>query len=151
MGDAYNGPDIFTENEKNQEINTHKEAVAKQQQAEDEALTYIENIKSQLRENILKLQQTSKALNEDESNKKLRNAAEAFISEARSIITEDYSKNKDILIDKDKYRQSLREAETLITKCDEEADNLEIQLKDIAKKNSLFGKMNRWIEDILKE
>jgi len=151
VGDAYNGPDIFTENEKNQEINTHKEAVAKQQQAEDEALTYIENIKSQLRENILKLQQTSKALNEDESNKKLRNAAEAFISEARSIITEDYSKNKDILIDKDKYRQSLREAETLITKCDEEADNLEVQLKDIAKKNSLFGKMNRWIEDILKE
>lgn len=151
VGEAYNGPDIFTDNEKNQEISAHKEAAAKQQQAEDDALAYIENIKSQLRENILKLQQTGKALSDDESNKKLRAAAEAFINEARNIITEDYSKNKDTLIDKDKYRQSLREAETLITKCDEEADNLESQLKDIVKKNSLFGKMNRWIEDILKE
>ena len=104
-----------------------------------------------LRENILKLQQTGKQLNEDETNKKLRAAAETFISEARNIITEDFSKNKDILVDKDKYRQSLREAETLITKCDEEADNLETLLKDIVKKNSIFGKMNRWIEDILKE
>ena len=151
VGEEYNGPDIFTDNEKNQEISAHKEAAAKLQQAEDEALTYIENIKSQLRENILKLQQTGKGLNDDESNKKLRTAANAFINEARNIITEDYAKNKDILIDKDKYSQSLREAETLITKCEEEADNLESLLKDLAKKNSLFGKMNRWIEDILKE
>lgn len=151
VGEAYNGPDIFTENEKNKEISAQKEAAAKLQQAEDEALAYIEKVKSQLRESILKLQQTSKAINENENDKKLRNAATAFISEAQEIITEDYSKNKDLLIDKDKYKQSIREAETLIRKCEEEADNLDTQLKELSKKNSLLGKMNRWIEDILKE
>lgn len=100
VGEEYNGPDIFTENEKSKEISDKKEANAKQQQIEDDALAYIENIKSQLRENILKLQQTGKQLNDDETNKKLRAAAETFISEARNIITEDFSKNKDILVDK---------------------------------------------------
>ena len=151
VGEEYKGPDIFTENEKSQIISANKEAAAKLQHEEEEALAYIETVKSQLRETIVKLQQTGKQLNEDGKNKKLHNAAKAFIIEARGIITEDYSKNKDVLIDKDKYRQSLREAETLITKCDEEADNLEELLKEIAKSNSLFGKMNRWIEDILKE
>lgn len=151
VGEEYNGPDIFRENEKNQEITAHKEAVAKMQQEEDEALAYIEKIKTQLRETILKLQQTSEAIANDEGNKKLRNAAEAFINEAHNILTEDYNKNKDILIDKDKYKQSLREADILISKCDEEAENLTNQLKELAKKNSLIGKMNRWIEDLLKE
>ena len=151
VGEEYNGPDIFTNDEKNREIADRKEAAAKLQQEEDEALEYIEQTKTQLRSTILKLQQTSEAITNDEGNKKLRHAAEAFINEAHEIVTEDYSRYKDLLVGKDKYKQSLREADILITKCDEEVENLQNQLKDLAKKNSLFGKLNRWVEDILKE
>lgn len=151
VGEEYNGPDIFRDNEKNQEISAHKEAAAKLQQEEEAALEYIEQTKTQLRETILKLQQTSEAITNDEGNKKLRNAAMAFINEAHAIITEDFNTNKDLLVGKDKYKQSLREADILITKCDEEAENLQAQLKDLAKKNSLFGKLNKWVDDLLKE
>ena len=50
---------MFRENEKVQEIEAHKEAAARLQQEEDRALEYIEQTKTQLRETILKLQQTS--------------------------------------------------------------------------------------------
>lgn len=151
VGEEYSGPDIFTNDEKNREIAAHKEAAAKLQQEEEAALEYIEQTKTQLRETILKLQQTSAAISNDESNKKLRNAAVAFINEAHGIVTEDYNRNKDLLIGKDKYKQSLREADILISKCDEEAENLQTQMKDVAKKNSLFGKLNKWVDDLLKE
>ncbi len=151
VGEEYKGPDMFRENEKVQEIEAHKEAAARLQQEEDRALEYIEQTKTQLRETILKLQQTSEAITNDESNKKLHKAAEAFIEEAHGIITDDFKQNKDLLVGKDKYKQSLREADILITKCDEEAEGLKNLLKELTKKNSFLGKVNRWIDDILKE
>ena len=151
VGEEYKGPDMFRENEKVQEIEAHKEATARLQQEEDRALEYIEQTKTQLRETILKLQQTSEAITNDESNKKLHKAAEAFIEEAHGIITDDFKQNKDLLVGKDKYKQSLREADILITKCDEEAEGLKNLLKELTKKNSFLGKVNRWIDDILKE
>ena len=119
VGSEFKGPDIFADDEKAKEINAQKEVAARLQKQEDEALSYIETIKTMLRETILRLQQTSQALNEDNSNKKLKANAIEYISDARNIITDDYMTSKNILLNKDKHKQSLREADVLITKCEE--------------------------------
>lgn len=153
IGEEYKGPDIFRENEKVHVISTNKETAIKIQKEEEEALAYIEETKSALRTAILNLQKISDAINADnnKNNKKLQVKANQCIIQANSIIKDDYNTYKDILIDKDKYKQSLREADVLITKCNETVENLTNIIKQINQNNSTLVRLGRWIEDLLKE
>jgi cell division protein FtsA len=148
--DGYNGLEIFGKNEKTKD-NSQKEEQSKQQKEEEEALAYIEGTKTKLRDAIIKLQKSVSSITVDDANKGLKNAAREYITIAESIITEDYNKSKDILVGKDKYNQSLREADDLITKCNEEADKLKELLRESEKRNSTWGKIGRWFDDLLKE
>ncbi len=151
VGAEYNGPDIFREQEKEKEISVHKEAALKIQKEEEAALQYIEETKNKLRESIINLRKAITDVEADDSNKKLKEAAIKCIEDAGQIITEDYTKNKELLIDKDKYKQSLREADDLINKCDEESDRLGEIIREANKRNSALGKIARWFDDLLKE
>lgn len=151
VGDAYNGPDIFDNKNKEDEIAANKEAAAKRQKEEDDALAYIEQTKSQLRTAILNMQKLGEQINAHPSDKKLWASADAAVGEAQSIVTDEYEQHQTLLAGKDKYKQPLREADALIRKCDEEADNLSQAVKDAKKSNSPMGRLSRWIDDLLKE
>ncbi|MBQ4277503.1 MAG: cell division protein FtsA [Bacteroidaceae bacterium] len=151
VGEPYNGPDIFAVKDKEDEISAHKEAAAKRQKEEEEALNNIEETKTQLRNAILSMQKMGESINANPSNKKLWSSAEETATAATAIITDTYIQNKELLADKDKYKQSLREADVLTQKCEEEAENLLNTVKDAKKSNSTIGKLSRWIDDLLKE
>lgn len=151
VGGAYKGPDIFDEKEKENEIQVIKEANAKKQKEEDEALAYVESIKTELRTAIVNMQKQTEAINDNPSNKKLWLAADNAVTQASSILTEDFDKKKNVLADKDKYNQSLREADVLIQKCNEESENLQTVVREAKKRNSPMGKLSKWIDDLLKE
>ena len=151
VGEAYNGPDIFAEKDKEIEITAHKEANAKRQKEEDDALAYVEDIKSQLRTAILNMQQVGEAINQSPSNKKKWLSANEAIAQAEAIITDQFDMQTAILADKDKYKQSLREADVLSKKCSEEIENLQQIVKEARNNNSPMGKFKHWIDDLLKE
>ena len=147
---GYNGLEIFGENDKPKD-SIQKEAASRIQKEEDEALEFIEETKTKLRDAIIKLQKSTSEITVDDANRGLKNIARQNLTAAETIITEDYNKYKDILVGKDKYNQSLREADDLITKCDEESYKLKELLKASEKRNSTWGKIGRWIDDLLKE
>ena len=147
---GYNGLEIFGENEKPKD-SIQKEAASRIQKEEDEALAFIEETKSRLRDAIIKLQKSTSDITVDDANRGLKNIVRQNLTAAETVVTEDYNKYKDILVGKDKYNQSLREADDLITKCDEESDKLKELLRASEKRNSAWGKIGRWIDDLLKE
>jgi len=97
------------------------------------------------------MQKLTEAINDNPSNKKLWLAADNAVTQASSILTEDFDKKKSVLADKDKYNQSLREADVLIQKCNEESENLQTVVREAKKRNSPMGKLSKWIDDLLKE
>ncbi len=147
---GYNGLEIFGENEKPKD-SIQKEAASRIQKEEEEALAFIEETKTKLRDTILKLQKSTSDITVDDANKGLKTTARQNLAAADSVVAEDYNKYKDILIGKDKYNQSLREADDLITKCNEESDRLKDLIRASDKRNSTWGRLGRWIDDLLKE
>jgi len=151
VGEAYNGPNIFDESDKQQEINAHREQLARQQKEEEEATAYIENIKAQLRSTILQLQQTTTELENENPDKKQINAAQQLLIKSRSIINDEFLAHQDLLADKDHYKQTLREAKQLIEKNEEEGSRLEDTLTELKRYQGVWGKLFKWFEDLMKE
>ena len=151
VGDAYNGPDIFDNKDKENEITAHKEAAAKRQKEEEDALAYLEETKTKLRNAIISMQKLGESITSTPSNKKLWTTAEEAVTESGAIVTDQFEQSKELLADKDKYKQSLREADVLTRKCEEEGESLLAIVKDARDSNSTMGRLKRWIDDILKE
>ena len=148
--DAYKDPDIFGIQDREKQIEANKAAAAENQKEEDSAVSAIEDKKNYLRELIIKMQHCQKDIEEDPTIKRHWNTAKDLIANSDEVLSEDdFQKNMLILSGKDKYRQVIREAEDLISKL--EATRLQLQelSADAEKKNSLFGKISGFFNDLL--
>lgn len=151
VGEAYDGPDIFTDKKKEDEINDRKEAVAEQLKEEEEAVAAIEKTKADLRDIILKLEKASTDIQSNEANKRLISKGDDLLDEADNVVDENFTSYRDKLLNKDKYKQTLREADFLISKKDEEVEKLENIIAAAKKKNSPLGKISSWLETLLND
>ncbi|MCQ2112163.1 MAG: cell division protein FtsA [Bacteroidaceae bacterium] len=151
VGEAYNGPDIFRDKEKEDQIAERQAEAEKLQQKEEQAYIAIEATKGKLREAILNISKASDAIKEDGKNKKLWEKAFALIDKANNITDDDYINNLKLLEGKDKYNQSIREANTLFGKLDEEIENLQTLIAEAKKQNNIWGKITNAIEKLLQE
>lgn len=151
VGEAVGDPDFFRSQQAAEEIGNRKAAAAVLQHSDDEAYATLETIKGKLREAIAQLQASRTAVLSEEGNKRLRDEASDLILECTSIIGTDYDQCTRQLIGKDKYKQTLREAEELIAKRDDEVKILEDTIRNAAKKNSLRNKFFNWVDDLLNE
>ena len=148
--DAYKDPDIFGIQDREKQIEANKAAAAENQKEEDTAVSNIEDRKNYLRELIIKMQHCQKDIEEDPTIKRHWNTAKDLIANSDEVLSEDdFQKNMLILSGKDRYRQVIREAEDLISKL--EATRLQLQelSADAEKKNSLFGKISGFFNDLL--
>ena len=116
-------PDMFVNQKTESEIGARKISAANAQKEDEDALGMLESIKGKLREAIARLQESRADIESDGSSKRAREEASDLVLEATSIIGQDYDHCTHQLIGKDKYKQTLREAEDLIAKRDEEAKN----------------------------
>lgn len=148
---AFRDSDMFDKQQTATEIEARKASVANAQREDEEAVAVLESVKGKLREAITLLQNEQTTVAENGNLKRVRNEAADLITSVSSIIGEDYDTCTRQLIGKDKYKQTLREAEELIAKRDAEATRLEDVLREAAKKNSFVTKLSNWIDDLLGE
>ena len=151
VGDEYTGPDIFANNDKDNEIAANKQLNAQRQKEENEALTYIEEVKTKLRSAIVTMQNHCAILESGTYEKQEIDKAEACMAETKAIITDEYETHKQFLADKDRYKQAVREAEELENRCEEKSVQLMNMTKEARKKHSPLGKLLNWLEDLAKE
>lgn len=149
VGGEAGDPDFFVNHERDLGIGARQESAVAAQKKEDQAVTVLESIKSNLREVIFRLQQQTEEILDHETNKRVKNAARALIDEANELIGSDYENVVNILVGKDKYKQILREAQDLIARRDEEITKLEDALTSTD--TSVVKRMARWINDMLNE
>lgn len=151
LGGNIGEPDFFVRQQTSEEIESRKAVAATIQHDDDEAYDTLEGIKNKLREVIVQIQNQRQAILDDEANKRLRDEGMSLVNEASSIIDEGYDTATRHLIGKDKYKQTLREAEDLIAKRDDEVRSLEDVIRMVAKRNGFFTKVATWIDDLVNE
>ena len=152
VGEAYKGPDMFRDDEKERQIALQRQAAEALQKEENAALEVIENAKQQLRVSITQMQAATKAIEELKSDDKhLIAKANKLIEQAQTIITDDYQQRYDQLSLKDRYNQALREAKVLTEQNETEMNRLDQRIKEANKKFSAVGRIGAWFRDLLEE
>lgn len=149
-GDNYSGPDIFSDRERDKQIQVNKEQAAEMHKEEDEALAKLEDTKESLRNIILKMQHSKKNIEEDSSIKSRWTAAEELITECDNLIDPDELKAQTALLTgKDKFKQAVREADELIAKRDAIRLELSDTLEKAKKDNNILSRIGRYLNDLL--
>ncbi|MCQ2095634.1 MAG: cell division protein FtsA [Bacteroidaceae bacterium] len=144
-------PDMFVRQQTDNDISTKKANATSVQKEEDAALATLEGYKGKLRELIVQIQDTTEDVTEHKANKHVRNDAKELINESNSLLGAEYEQATRTLMGKDKYKQSLREAESLIVKRDDEIKKLEDTVRQAEKETGIITRLTAWIDDLLTE
>ena len=150
VSDEYTGSDIFGGQQRDQQLQDKKDAIAESNKEEAEKFSVLEAAKSLLREIIVKMQHCQKSIEEDSSVKNRWNTARELLTECDNLLDEEeLQQTISFLAVKDKYKQATREAEELIAKRDAIRFELSETLKKAEKENSVMAKLGKFLNDLL--
>lgn len=121
-----------------------------EQDLDNEAIQQLEIIKGHLRDTIVHIVQLEKDCAEGVT-KSTREEAEEVLANAHEIINNDYDQCTKQLMKNVKYKQTLREAEELIAKRDSVMESLEDTLKRSKNKGGIKDKLNKWLNELMKD
>lgn len=151
VGGEVGDPDMFVRQQTAQDISARKANVASVQKGEDDSQMVLESYKGRLREMIVQIQEAIVDVCEHKANKRVRNDAKELIEISNTLLDAEYHQAYNILMGKDKFKQTLREADDLISKRDDEIKKLEDTIRQAEKETGLISRLTNWIDDLLTE
>ncbi len=148
VGERFNGKDMFRAAEADEKIGEKQQREQEEAKAEAEAVERLETYKNAIRDKITELEHTLKDVKENGKDGKLRKRASEKADDAESIQDDDYKKTIELLEQKDKYKQTVKEAKELGERLAKSADNLKEAVEKAKKDNSPWRKFLNTLGDL---
>ena len=149
---AYDSPNIFDQQAREDERRKRQEEVEAQAAAEAQDAVAFDNIKSEIRSAYDKVQKQMLELEKYGRDKKVRQKAKDMsLNILDEVIGEKYEAAVAALEGKDKFKQSLKEGAELAEKFHQAVDELTEKVKIADSENSLIGRIKKTLNDIVSE
>lgn len=151
VGEVAKGPDIFGEDNKTHEIQQQQAEQKRQEKEENEAQQELENHKDVLRKRISEIEQRTTEVSKNLKDKKSRKLLESLVDTAHNLLNDSYQATRLQLESKEKYKQTLREANELETRLEESLTRAKEIIAKAKKENSAWSKFTRVLTDIVED
>lgn len=151
-GDAYDNSNMFETQQKDEErAQRIAEAEAAAKAEEQDAIAF-NNAKEEIRKAYEEVKKEIFAIENYGSSKEVRKKAKDLsLSILERVINEDYEKAYSALEGKDKFKQSLLEADNMVKKLKEKVLELAEKVSKANKENNAWGRFTRAISDLVND
>lgn len=144
VGERYKGKDMFEE----AKVDAAKDAAEKAAKEEAEVVKKLEGYKDAIRKKISELDIVLEDVNDRGNEKSTRRRATEKAKTAQDIQDEDFKQAIITLQQKDKYKQTISEAQELSKTLADKVDAVHNAVEKAEKENSFATKLKNWIEDL---
>ncbi|MCR4614226.1 MAG: cell division protein FtsA [Bacteroidaceae bacterium] len=151
VGERYKGKDMFQGAESEEKIDATKRAAEEAAKKEADMAQRLEEYKDAIRKKITELNLMFEEVGESGSDKKVRRRATEKAESAQQIQDDGFKQAIMVLQTKDKYKQTISEAQALSTTLADTVDKLNDAVKQAQKENSFGTKFKNWLEDLAGE
>ena len=152
VGEHYSGSDIFKGQETEERIAREKKAAEEEAQKEADLLAKLEEYKDAIRTKITEVSLRIQEIEENSKDKGLRTRAENLSRTALDIMGgEDLNNAIKTLEQKDKYKQTIKEAKELMDKLSSNVKQLREAIEKARKENSWLNKLKGFVNDIAED
>lgn len=151
VGERYKGKDMFQGAESEEKIDATKRAAEEAAKKEADMAQRLEEYKDAIRKKITELNLMLEEVGESGSDKKVRRRATEKAESAQQIQDDGFKQAIMVLQTKDKYKQTISEAQALSTTLADTVDKLNDAVKQAQKENSFGTKFKNWLEDLAGE
>ena len=151
VGERYKGKDMFQGAESEEKIDATKRAAEEAAKKEADMVQKLEEYKDAIRKKITELNLMLEEVSESGNDKKVRRRATEKAESAQKIQDDGFKQAIMVLQAKDKYKQTISEAQALSTTLADTVDKLNDAVKQAQKENSLGTRFKNWLEDLAGE
>ncbi len=144
VGDRYKGKDMFDD----ARVDAAKDAAEKAAKEEAEVVKKLEEYKDAIRKKIAELDIVLEDVKDRGNEKNARRRAVEKANSAQSIQDEGYRQAIITLQPKEKYKQTISEAQALSTTLADKVDAVRDAVQQAEKENSFGSKFKKWLEDL---
>lgn len=147
VGERYKGKDMFDE----ARVDAQKDAAEKAAKEEAEVVKTLETYKDAIRKKIAELDVVLEDVKERGKEKSARRRATEKANSAQEIQDEGFKQAIITLQAKDKYKQTISEAQSLSTTLADKVDEVRKAVEQAEKENSFGTKFKKWIEELTED
>lgn len=151
VGDVANEPDIFNKENEEKVIQQQKANLEQQEKEEATALQELENRKNALRTRISEVEKKTSEVSKNLKDKKARKQLESLVSLASELLSNDNDATFQPLESKEKYKQTLHEAEELKNRLETSLNQARDIIAKAKKENSFWNKLQGALTDIVED
>lgn len=151
VGERFDGKDMFKAAESEERIDEERERAQEAAKRESEMLLNLEDYKDRIRKKITELDLIRHDIHENGKDRSLRKRAKAKADTAQSLQDDGFKEAITVLQQKDKYKQTIKEAHELSTRLAEAVDALRNDITKAEKDNSLWKKITKTLNDLAED
>lgn len=151
VGEKPNDRDMFDTAAKVEDAKKQQAELQQQEKAENEACQKMEEYKNILRAKITAINNATSELAANQRNKDLRKQLELLVSGTNTAPDTAYEESRQVLEQKDKFRQSLHEVDELTDKLEKACNTARDTVNEAKKETSFFRKFMRGLDTIVND